>query len=625
MRRVSGVLSALPQWLTACLYLLLALLPLLESLFRMLLHRGIPASAEYTKHIVLWITFLGGVYTTIEGRHLAFTAGLEAINPLGKKIAHAFSSFLCITFCLVLCLSALSFCLIGINPVTKIGLFALRPLAAIIPLCYGMMLIVFIRKTPAGALRWTLAGSGLLLGSIIGQTTIVEILRFLFSTNPGLDHSLTMVSSVLSPVTQALSLPLIALLIAAAFAGMPIFLVFSGITLLLFTRCGGVLAVVPNEAYTILTGPAIPAIPLFALAGFVLANGKAGSRLVDLFRAFLGWMPGGLAMVAVLLCAFFTTFTGASGVTILVLGGLFSFILVNNGYRRNFSLGLLTASGSIGLLFPPALPVILYGVMAQINIKHMYIACLLPGLIMVVTLIFMGLFHAKSVSAQRQPFILSTALRNLKNAAWEVLLPVIVFTGFFSGFFTVVETAAVAAVYALISQTIIHRDIPPAKLPEMFRQCLVLVGGVLVIIAAARGLSYYIVDAEIPTNLAAWAVKQVHSKYLFLLLLNFALIITGCLMDIYSAIIVIVPLILPVGRAFGIDPIHLGIIFLANMELGYLTPPVGLNLFLSSYTFNEPIAKISRLVLPFLLLLFLNVILITYWPGLTSILLQGAK
>jgi tripartite ATP-independent transporter DctM subunit len=426
-------------------------------------------------------------------------------------------------------------------------------------------------------------------------------------------------------MAHALCIPLIVVLVVAAFAGMPIFLVFSGITLLLFTQNGGILAVVPNEAYTILTGPAIPSIPLFALAGFLLATGKAGTRLVDLFKALLGWMPGGLAVATVLLCAFFTTFTGASGVTILVLGGLFSYVLVNNGYTRNFSMGLLTASGSIGLLFPPALPVILYGVMAQINIMHMFIAGLIPGLLMMITLMLMGLYHAHSVKAHTQPFDLAVALKGLRIAAWEILLPVIVFTGYFSGFFTVVETASVAAAYALISQTIIHRDIPLAKLSGMLRQCVVLVGGVLVIVAAARGLSYYIVDAEIPTNLADWAVKLIHSKYLFLLLLNVALLIVGCVMDIYSAIIVVVPLILPVGIAFGIDPIHLGIVFLANMELGYLTPPVGLNLFLSSYTFNEPIAKISRLVLPFLFLLFLNVIMITYWPGLTSVLLPVAK
>jgi tripartite ATP-independent transporter DctM subunit len=296
-------------------------------------------------------------------------------------------------------------------------------------------------------------------------------------------------------------------------------------------------------------------------------------------------------------------------------------VLINNGYSRKFSLGLLTSSGSIGLLFPPSLPVIMFGVMAQVNIMHMFIAGILPGLVMCVTLIVMGLVHSIAVKSPRNRFVLRDALAALKDAAWEVMLPVIVFAGYFSGLFTLVETAAVAAGYALVTQTIVHRDIPLKELAAVFRKCLVLIGGVLVILAAAKGLSFYIVDSQLPLRLVEWTQQYVHSKYLFLLLLNIALLITGCLMDIFSAIVVVVPLILPLGAAFGINPIHLGIIFLANMELGYLTPTIGLNVFISSYTFNEPLARISRHVIPFMLVLFLTVLLITYVPGLATILL----
>ncbi|HQL84201.1 MAG TPA: TRAP transporter large permease subunit, partial [Spirochaetota bacterium] len=338
---------------------------------------------------------------------------------------------------------------------------------------------------------------------------------------------------------------------------------------------------------------------------------------------FLGWLPGGMAIVVVFVCAFFTTFTGASGVTILALGGLLSMILIKSGgYNENFSYGLVTASGSIGLLFPPSLPVILYGVVAQISIKQMYAGGLLPGIFMVVALSVMGVVAAVRGKVPRVPFHGRAALTGLRSSIWELMLPVIILVGFFSGLTTLVEIGAITVLYSLFITMVVHRDIRLGDLPGVMLKCLPVIGGILVILALAKGLSYYIVDAEIPQNLAIWIKANIHSRVLFLILLNIALIVTGCFLDIYSAILVVVPLIIPLGAVFDIHPVHLGIIFLANLELGYLTPPVGLNLYLSSYLFNKPLLSIYRYIVPFLLLLLVTVIIITYVPWMSTALID---
>ncbi|MBD3316341.1 MAG: TRAP transporter large permease subunit, partial [Chitinivibrionales bacterium] len=336
--------------------------------------------------------------------------------------------------------------------------------------------------------------------------------------------------------------------------------------------------------------------------------------------------------VATLVCAFFTTFTGASGVTILALGALLAFILVENRYPRSFSVGLLTGSGSIGLLFPPSLPIILYSVVSnlsmnvgaeyRVDIKQMFIGGLIPGALMVGTVAALGIRTAVKSDTVKTPFAPRKALKALGASAGEILLPVLILAMFFSGFTTLVETAAIAVLFTLVLEMVIHRDIKVRSLPGVVARCVPMIGGVLIILAIARGLSYFIIDAQIPMQLAEWTSTHVHSKYVFLLVLNLALLITGCFMDIFSAIMVVVPLILPIGEAFGIHPVHLGIIFLANLELGYMTPPVGINLFLSSYRFEEPLVKVYRHVLPFLIALLVTVLLITYVPWLTTGLLR---
>jgi tripartite ATP-independent transporter DctM subunit len=415
----------------------------------------------------------------------------------------------------------------------------------------------------------------------------------------------------------------VGIVIVSIFFGTPIFIVLGGVAYLLFVRSYGALEVIPLEAYSMLTGYSIPAIPLFTFAGFILSESKAGERLVRLFRAWLGWLPGGLIIMTVLVCTFFTTFTGATGVTILALGALLAYVLVESGqYSTDFANGLITGSGSIGLLFPPSLPIILYGVIAQINIKQMFVAGIIPGLLMVITMCGIGVFTAVTHKVKPVPFQIKEAVASIKDSFWEILLPVIILVGYFSGWFTLVETGAVAVIYALVIEFGIHRDLSIRDLPRVMLKCIPIVGGVLIILAAAKGLSYYLVDAEVPMRLSSWVQANISSKYVFLILLNLALLITGCLMDIFSAILVVVPLIIPMGAAFGIHPVHLGVIFLANLGVGYLTPPVGLNLFLAAYRFNQPLVRIYRNVIPFFLALLGVVLLITYVPWFSIGLLR---
>ena len=600
--------------------ILIALFLTLEIFARKLFKTSLPGSGDYIYHLILWITFLGGAITSREDRHLSLSAGIEQFkDPLRRWILTA-TGFIAATITTALFWSSLSLVLIGFDPARKVGIVPIRLVVLIIPIGFGLMALRFIFHVPGKRANRLIAGLGLLLGTLFAFSSIVNILYAVFFELPPFTDTL---AELAYSAANFLTLPGIVILAASALFGTPIFIILGGIAYLLFLRSGGALEVIPSEAYTMLTGSIIPAIPLFTLAGFILSESKAGKRLVRLFQAFFGWLPGGLTIMAVLVCTFFTTFTGASGVTILALGGLLSYILVKSGrYSARFSIGLLTASGSIGLLFPPSLPIILYGVTAQINIKHMFVGGVLPGIFLVLTLSIIGIITAIRNKVSRVPFRIKEALSSVRESIWEIFLPVIIILGYFLGFTTLVETAAVAVIYAIIIEVFVNRDLTLMDLPAVFMKCIPIIGGVLMILAVSKGLSYYIVDAEVPMRLSEWTRANIHSRYLFLLLLNIALLITGCLMDIFSAIVVVVPLIIPLGELFGIDPIHLGIIFLANLELGYLTPPVGLNLFLASYRFNEPLAKIYRDVIPFFLALLVTVLLITYIPWISTGLLK---
>ncbi len=416
---------------------------------------------------------------------------------------------------------------------------------------------------------------------------------------------------------------LFVLLLVSTALGTPIFITLAGTAGILFFQSEQMLVYLPNEAYVVLTDDIFPTIPLFTIAGFILSESKSGERLVAFFKALLGWMPGGLAIMAVLVSAFFTTFTGASGVTILALGGLLHYILTKDGYKEEFTEGYLTASGSIGLLFPPSLPIILYGVQAQISIKELFAGGLVPGVFLVTVLSVYAMFKGvPKNNRKREKFDIKEVVRTFKSAAPEVLLPVFIVVLFFTGQATLLQTSVIAVIYMLVVNLFIHRDFAFRDIPKVILKAAPIAGSVLIILAAAKGLSYYFVDAQVPQQLTTWMTDLLDpsapsSKIIFLLLLNIALLVTGFFMDIFSAIIVVVPLILPLGEVFGIGPVHLGIIFLANLELGYLTPPVGLNLFLAAMRFKKPLVKIYKSVLPFLAILLIAVLAITYIPNVT--------
>jgi tripartite ATP-independent transporter DctM subunit len=410
-------------------------------------------------------------------------------------------------------------------------------------------------------------------------------------------------------------------LLVAVALGAPIFTVMGGLAMLLFygQPLPTPISAVPVETFELVSSPTLPAIPLFTLAGYLLAEGGASKRLVALFQEWFGWLPGGIAAAAVLVCAFFTTFTGASGVTILALGGLLLPTLLKAGYKEHFAIGLLIASGSIGLLFPPSLPVILYGVVAQVPIDKLFVAGALPGILLVGLLIGMGVWHAVRNGVERSAFVPRTAFQTLWGAKWEAAMPVLVLVAIFGGFLTIFEAAAFTAAYAFFTEVVVHRDLDlKTDVPRVFVECGTLMGGVLIILGVSLGFTNYLIDAEIPQMATEWARTEIGTKVIFILLLNVFLLIVGCLMDIFSAIVVVVPLIVPIAQVFGMDPIHLGILFLANLELGYLTPPVGMNLFLGAYRFDKPVTTMYRVALPFLGMLAVGVLVIAYVPALTT-------
>lgn len=411
---------------------------------------------------------------------------------------------------------------------------------------------------------------------------------------------------------------IIAVLIVCALAGAPLFVVFGGVALTLFHAEGIDVSAVMIELYRMASAPTLIAIPLFTFAGYLLAETKCPQRMVRLYRSIFGWMPGGLAIVALIACAFFTAFTGASGVTIIALGGLLYPILIKERYGERFSLGLLTTSGSLGLLFPPSLPLILFAIVAKVNIDALFMAGIIPGILLVVILSFFSIREGIRAKIPRDPISLTNFLHALYKAAWIVPLPVIIVAGIYGGFFTASEAAAVTVVYVLFIELVIYRDLKSYKqLWNIASDSMMLVGGILLILGCALGFTNYLIDKQVPMHLIQFVQQHVHSKWTFLILLNVLLLIVGCMMDVFSAIIVVVPLILPIAKAFGVDPVHLGIIFLTNLEIGYSTPPVGLNLFIASYRFKKPIVTLARSAIPFLLLLLVALMVITYVPDLS--------
>ncbi len=416
---------------------------------------------------------------------------------------------------------------------------------------------------------------------------------------------------------------------ALVLIGAPLFVIIASSALIGFNSEDIDLSVVAIEIYRIADTPVLLAIPLFTFAGYVLGESQASSRLVRLTDAMLGWLPGGLAIVSLFACAFFTALTGASGATIIALGAILYPAMQQAGYNERFNLGLITSSGSLGLLFPPSIALILYGVIAQqmdleqsVAIDDLFIAGLLPGLVMLALLVAWSVYRGIRDNIPTTRFDIHKLSVAMRESIWEMPLPVILIGGIYSGYFAVSEAAAVAVIYVLFVEVVVLREVPLRRMPGIMRESMVLVGGVLIILAVSLASTNYLIDTEVPNKLFEFVRSHVDSKLTFLMLLNLFLLVLGMMLDVFSALVILVPLMLPIAVGYGIDPIHFGIIFLANMQIGYFTPPVGMNLFIASYRFNKPVEELYMATIPYMIILIVAVLIITYWPALTLTLIR---
>lgn len=598
------------RWLWQAENLLVALalatlmvLPLIEIIGRKLLHGGLSGGASLQQHLVLIIGLLGGMFAARDRRLLSLSTLTNFLTGRWQTFARVFSSAFAAGITVFLCLAALQLVQSerGGGKILAYGI-PLWTVQFIMPLGFG---IIALRLLWHGADTWRgRLVAVLVAGSMVGI-------------------------GFYPPLAPArLVVPGLVALVAAVVFGAPIFVMLGGAALILFWGDGTPIASISLTHYSMVTNPTLPTIPLFTLAGYFLAEGGASKRLIRVFQALLGQFRGGPAIVTVLACAFFTSFTGASGVTILALGGLLLPVLISAGYSERSTLGILTGSGGLGLLFPPSLPLILFAIVASSNstgagvtIEKMFLGGLGPGVLLVGMAIWLGMRLGPKAGVAGRVFDRGEAAHAVWAAKWELLLPIVALVALFGGFATPVEAAAVTAFYAFAIETFVYRDFKgPREIARVMAECGLLVGGVLLILGVALGFTNYLIDAQIPGRAVEWVTGTVHSKFAFLLALNLCLLLVGCVMDMFSAIVVVVPIIVPLGMAYGVDPIHLGIIFLANMELGLLTPTAGINIFLSSYRFKKPVLQISRAVIPMQCVLIVGLLLITYVPALTTFL-----
>ena len=582
-----------------CLFLFLILIsfPIFQILGRYISFFSIPASQEIVQHMTLWIGFIGAVIAARSNKLLSVVR--EPVFDSSTKInwpkffVHVFS--LSVVF--VLSISYLRMIQIGFQYPDYIAPYIPTWFAqSIIPL--GLILIWYqMIITSSTDLKYRVF---LTLTSII-PTIILYFWQF--------------------PLANPLFLwTMVLFAISLVAFGLPIFILLASLSIFFFLSEPSewatnydLISTISDSAYRIVVSPTLAAIPIFTLAGYILAESNISERLIRFFKASLGWLPGSTVLIVVLLCAFFTALTGGSGVTILALGAILYPILIHDGYSKQFSLGIITTAGSLGLLFPPSLPAIIYSVTAGINPLELFKQALIPAIFLMSIMFFYGLLR-RPKSKKVEKFILKDAYKTAKIAKWEIAIPLLILLSLFSGFATLVESAALLVLYVLVVELYIFKDISLKNLPKIIIDCSTLVGGVIIILGFAMGFTGYLVDAQIPLKILNYVQSTISSKIIFLLALNILLLIVGCLMDVFSAIIVVVPLIAPLATYFGIDPFHLAIIFISNLELGYITPPVGMNLYLSSYRFEKDMPAIYSATLPFFFIRFLGVIIITYIP-----------
>jgi len=592
MTRVGGLLTGSEKALAIAAISVMSLLPVVEMVARLLGLTGIPGSVVFVQQLTLWVAFLGAALASSGDRLLS----LSANTFLPEKFA---------------------------VPVRVFGCGLTAAIAA--SLCCASCQFVISERT--GGKMLALGIPNWVPAVVMPVGFLLVTIRAIRGAGPGISHRLYAALFLLVPLALAfapqphgslvvwIGIPVI---VAGAVLGLPIFATLGGIALLLLWSVGQPAATVPDNAYSLMSSEVLPSLPLFTLAGYLLVEGGASVRLLRVYTALFGWLPGGLAITTAVGCAIFTW--AGSGVTIVSMGGLLLPMLMKARYPERFSIGLINGSGSLGLLFPPSLPVILYAISARnVHIDSLFVGGFVPGLLMVSMVSAWGVVQGIRCGAQRARFSFAEARKAIWEAKWELAVPVIVLAGLFGGFGTIMEAGAITVVYSFIVECFVakgfsvHRDFPRVAL-----ECVTVMGGVLLIIGVARGLVYYLSIMDVPAMLTTWVDVHIHSKYVFLILLNLVLLVEGSFMDIFSAIIVMVPLIQPLALRFGVNPVQMGVIFLANLELGYLAPPIGMNLCLSAYRFRKPLTTIYRATLPVYLILLVGVLLITYVPQLTT-------
>lgn len=574
-------------------FLVMGCLPVLQIIVRKLFGASIPGAQPIVQHLTLWAAFLGALLATREGKQLSLSTAelLPEGNP--RKYAKLFTHTVAAAVTALLAYASLELVKADSQGDAKlVGSIPEWTSEVVMPVALILMALRLIYRSSD---QWGLRAIAL-------AGTVLAFGLSYFSEDPAW-----------------LAKPMTVLVLLALLAGAPIYVAMSGLAMLFFFVDEVPIAAVPTETLRLVISPTLPAIPLLTAAGFLLGEGGAAKRLVRLCRAWIGWFPGGMAIMVCIVCAVFTAFTGGSGVTILALGGLVLPILLSEKYPEGFSLGLVTASGSLGLLFPPSLPVILYSVVAQIpDINALFIAGFVPGALMIVLVCIYGVIIGVRQKTPSIPFNAKEAMGALWEAKFELALPLVIAVVLIGGFATIVEAAALAFVYAIIVEVFIFKDITLRELPKTLVHAAALVGAVLIVLGVALGLTSYLVDAEIPALVIDWVKQHIETQFGFLLVLNIMLLVLGSVLEIYSAIVILAPLVAPLGVAYGVDPIHLAVVFLANLELGFLFPPVGLNLFLSSTRFEKPLPQLYRNAFPFLCIMALGVLLVTYIPAMTT-------
>ena len=593
--RYLGAVVGVENSALAAVFALTVALPLAEIALRATLRVGIEGVAALVQHLTLALGMMGAAVAAREQRLLSLATGAMFAGRAAAAARFA-AGTLAAAVAALLAFAAAEF--VAIERAAGVTLTYRIPVwLAELPLPLGFAVI-------SARLAWHAAPGlpGRLAAAALAAAVVV-LLRTA-DIDPGV----------------AL-LPALALLAAGAVLGAPIFAVLGGSALFLLLAQGVPAAAAAVNHYSLVVNPSLPAIPMFTLAGYLLAEARAPARLVEVFDALFGRYRGGAAVVTVLACTFFTCFTGASGVTILALGGLVMPLLARAGYAPKPALGLVTAAGLPGVLLMPALPLILYAIVARVSIEDMFLGGALPALLMIGIVVAWGVSRQPRARGPRAAFDARRARRAIAAAKWELLLPAVPIGALGSGLATPVEAAALTAAYAFVITSFVHRDLHLARdLPRVVAECGLMVGGILLILGVALGLTNYLVDAQLPGRLVEWVTQTIDSRIVFLLALNALLLLAGCVMDVFTAIVVLAPLVTPIGLAYGVHPVHLGIVFLANLELGYLTPPVGMNLFFASYRFGKPVAEVFRAVAPLFIALAAGLLAITYLPWLSTLL-----